>query len=360
MVDIAHTILAERLRGARASVGLSTRKVADELPEELALSHATIANYERGKTHPSMDVLAALATLYQRPVDWFLESSPEFTGVAYRNLRGKVPSTDLKQFEATCHQWLDGYVKLERRLELPLRSESTFRARGNSGASLAESLRKHLNLVDSDPLPSAIELLEQFGVRCLEMPTKLTVESAVGVLGNQFVVVLNPTTENSRARMLAAHELGHFLFKHHEKGLLGDEAASDKAFEFASHLLLPSSMLQQAFTRRSLVALLAFKQKFGIPLSAMMFRAKRSGLIDAKNLKWLAAQFSKRGWLKTEPGVVTADRATRMGRLIETAVFDQRIRWSELESVTGFTQEQLEARRELALSVCLGMQVSEV
>lgn len=359
MVDLGHSILAERLRGARASVGLSTRKVADELPREFALSHATIANYERGKTHPSMDVLSALATLYQRPVDWFLESSPSFGKVAYRNLRGKVAAAELRQFEANCHQWLDAYVKLERRLESPLVSESTFRARGNSGAGLAESLRKYLNLVDSDPLPTVIGLLEHFGIRSIEMPTELPIESAAGVLGDQFVAVLNPATENSRARMLAAHELGHFLFKHHEKGLLDEEEAVSKAFEFASHLLLPSSMLQQAFTRRSLVALLAFKQKFGLPLSAMMFRAKRSGLIDKKNLNWLASQFSKRGWLKTEPGVVTADRATRLGRLIETAVFDERIRWAELERVTGFAQPQLEARRELSLSVCLGMQVEK-
>ncbi|MDA1015793.1 MAG: XRE family transcriptional regulator [Planctomycetota bacterium] len=355
MVDSAvSTILAERLRGARASVGFSTRRVADELPGEFALSHATIANYERGKTHPSMEVLAALAMLYGRPVDWFLESAPPLEGVVFRNLGGKSSETDLNQFSTSVHQWLEAYVKLERRLESPLNRDVTFRVRGNSGAGVAMSLRKHLELTEQNAVSSVIALTERFGMRSIEVPTSLSVDGLAGRFGDEFVVALNPLTSNGRARMLVAHELGHFIFKHHEQGLLEDQEAEDKAYEFASHLLLPSSMLQRAFESRSLMQLLAFKQTFGVPLSSMMFRAKRSGLIDKTASKWLASQFSKRGWMKKEPGVVVPDRATRFERLIETAAFDQRIRWAELESITGFNQEQLEERREFALRVCLG------
>ena len=355
MVDSAvSTILAERLRGARASVGLSTRRVADKLPGEFAMSHATIANYERGKSHPSMEVLSALASLYGRPVEWFLHSAPPLEGVVFRNLKGKVSQVELTQYSCKAHQLLEAYVKLECRLESPISKGVAFRVQGDSGAGVAVALRKQLGLADSDAVLSVIELIERFGIRSIEMPTKLSMDGMAGLFGDEFVMAFNPLTSNGRVRMLAAHELGHFIFKHHESGLLENEDAENKAYEFASHLLLPSSMLQRAFEHRSLVQLLAFKQTFGVPLSSMMFRAKRSGLIDKNSSKWLASQFSKRGWMKSEPGIVVPDRATRFERLIETAAFDQRIRWAELESITGFKQEQLEERRELALRVCLG------
>ncbi len=39
--------LARRLREARREVGLSTRSVAKMLPRRLAISHATVASYEK-------------------------------------------------------------------------------------------------------------------------------------------------------------------------------------------------------------------------------------------------------------------------------------------------------------------------
>lgn len=65
--------LPARLREARESAGLSVRDVvASMLRLNLDVSHATIANYETGKSCPRIDMLAALAGLYSRPITWFL------------------------------------------------------------------------------------------------------------------------------------------------------------------------------------------------------------------------------------------------------------------------------------------------
>lgn len=346
--------LAKRLQSARASSGLSTRKVVEALPQTLALSHATIANYEKGRTRPSLEVLHALAKIYGRSTQWFLETSPPLTNAVLRNVKGKPAAVDVERFLADLHRWLEAYIKLEQYLEAPLACEQSFVCGAKSPSLLAIALREHLGLGELAPAPSVMGLLEQFGIRVIETPTSLPLESAAGRLGEEFIVSLNPAADNARCRMLAAHELGHFLLGSWSNGELEDAQAEDRAYEFASHFLLPPAVLQEAFSRRSIVALLVYKQTHGLPLSAMMHRGERDGLLDKQTSKWLASQFSKRGWREQEPGFSPPDRATRMERLLESAVFDRRLRWSEVESVTGATRQELEQRREMALQVLLG------
>ena len=83
--DVVDT-LGGKLKTARSLMGFSTRAVAQKLAPRFSISHATIANYESGRTMPPLDVLAALAELYERPLNWFLERGKVLTGVQYRNL----------------------------------------------------------------------------------------------------------------------------------------------------------------------------------------------------------------------------------------------------------------------------------
>src|SRR5580700_9566863 len=91
--NVIHRIdrnLARRLREARREAGLSTRAAATKLPRRLAVSHTTIASYEKGVSVPPIDVLAALATAYERTINWFLEDRKELSEFTYRNLPSRV------------------------------------------------------------------------------------------------------------------------------------------------------------------------------------------------------------------------------------------------------------------------------
>src|SRR5205823_5309452 len=112
--------LNDKLKLARLGVGFSTRAVAGLLSRQFAISHATIANYEKGRTTPSLEILTALADIYHRPVQWFVESGPALTGIRYRNLPSKVRVSDRRWFEANALRWLEAYIKLEKRLNKPL------------------------------------------------------------------------------------------------------------------------------------------------------------------------------------------------------------------------------------------------
>ena len=59
--------LSEKLKEARLRQGFTLEAVASALDS----SYTTIWRYEAGQRHPSGPTLYALATIYQRPVEWF-------------------------------------------------------------------------------------------------------------------------------------------------------------------------------------------------------------------------------------------------------------------------------------------------
>src|SRR5947208_2618439 len=97
-------------------MGLSSRAVAKRLPRKLAVSHVTIATYENGITVPPVDVLAGLADIYARPLNWFLENRETLGIFRYRNLPSRVRLAERRQFEAVTGKWADAYFKLDKHL----------------------------------------------------------------------------------------------------------------------------------------------------------------------------------------------------------------------------------------------------
>lgn len=342
--------LGERLKTARAGKGLSTRAVAERLRAVAPISHATLANYERDATRPPIDVMTALATVYERPLNWFLGGGAVLSGVHYRNLKSKVGVRDKLRFEAECQRWLDAYTAIERHVGDELRPDIHFTVNDDeSPADAAARLRtEKLNLNEDDRLPSVIDLLERLGVRVMETETDLAIDGLAAMMGDEHVVVLNSDVANDRARMNAAHEAGHVV-----RGDCGHHASDDgdhekAAFEFASHLLLTSAMLAEAFKRKSVVDLVRFKERFGISLAAMVYRAQREHLIRESEARRLWIEFSKRGWRSQEPGRVWADRATRFEALIDSSLVAGRSTLARMAEIAGVREDEL--RRRLALA----------
>src|SRR5258708_33400266 len=136
--------LPSKLKAARMLTGMSTRRVAAKLGRRFPISHATVANYESGRSVPPMDILAALACLYDRPLNWFLERGRSLTGVRYRNLKSRVKERELHQFEAEVQRWVDAYVAFENRLKRPMTSSIDVpRGRGADDADeLSRQMRR--------------------------------------------------------------------------------------------------------------------------------------------------------------------------------------------------------------------------
>lgn len=341
--------LGARLKAARAATGLSTRAVVEKLRLVAPISHSTLANYERDATRPPIDVMMSLAMLYERPLNWFLCKGSVLAGVRYRNLKSKVGVREKQRFEAECQRWLEAYVAIERYVGEELRAELEFVADPDeSPAASARRLRSALNMDMDDRLASVVELLERLGVRVMETETELAIDGLAAVANDEKVVVLNSNVANDRARMNAAHEAAHII--RGDCTAEGEESKEQEkaAFEFASQLLLTSEMLREAFRRKSVVDLVRFKERFGISLAAMVYRAKEEGVIRESEARQLWIEFAKRGWRVQEPGRVWADRATRFEALIDSALVAQRSTLANMAEVAGVREDEL--RRRLALA----------
>ena len=350
--------IGEKLKQSRQAVGLSTRVVAEKIKGIAAVSHATIANYEKDASQPPVDVLAAMAGVYQRPINWFLGDGPMLKGARYRNLKSKVGVRARQQFEGEVQRWLDAYIAIERHLNMPLEreqvAENSELARfevdpEESPRETAARLRKALGLEDDAPVMSVIDILEQSGVRTLEMDTDLAIDGMAAALGEEHVVVLSHQSSADRARLTAAHELGHVI-----RGDCADgqesKAEERAAFEFASHLLLTSKMLAAAFKRKSVVDLVRFKERYGISLAAMVYRAQEEGVIREDEAKRLWIAFAQRGWRTKEPGRVIADRPNRFESLIAYAVGETPLTFKALSDIGGVREHELRHRLDMALN----------
>lgn len=344
--------LGVKLREARKATGMSTRSVTALLPVSVRVSHATLANYEAGRSQPTMQTLSALAAVYHRPITGFLAAGSELAGVRYRNRKSKVGVRQLAQFEARAHKWLDAYRALEGHLRKPLRdSAPDFRVDPCAdGKTAAGSLRKQLELSERDPVQSVVRILEWKGVRTIEVATDLAIDGMAARLDGAPVVVLNPRVSNERGRFNAAHELAHVLFSDCAEGCPEmPRAAERRAFEFASHLLVTSAVLRDALKHRSMVRLVQFKEWYGISVAAMVYRAQQEGILKESVARHLWIQIGRRGWRTKEPGHVREDRATRFEQLLDSAILGRRVSWQEASLLTGVREEELKGRVESAV-----------
>ena len=112
---------------------------------------------------------------------------------------------DRRQFEAHAHQWLEAYRNLETILERPLQTKLTgFDVDPKKpGNEAARALREHIGLSDDQPIVSVVELLEQFGIRVIEIRSDARIDALAGHLGDERVIVLNAALSNDRVRLNA-------------------------------------------------------------------------------------------------------------------------------------------------------------
>ncbi len=344
--------LAGRLLLARQQADLTTREVSQRLKPKVAISHATIANYEKGKTVPTIDVLLHLAALYGLELGWFMTSGPKLSGVQFRKLTSRVKVSEEESYKAAAQRWLEAYVRLEKHLGGQTRPDWRDVAVGpkDTGETLAVRVRRDLlKLGDETPVPSVIEVIEErFGVRVLELGTAARIDGFAAMYGEEPVIVLNPTTAHDRARLNAGHELGHILFGDCRDGAARNKGGEDRGFEFAVNLLLPTAALHEAFRGQSMVKLVRYKELFGISLAAMVYRAEKVSILTKKQATGLWIEFSKRGWRQNEPGQVRADRAIRFERLYEEAIADNRLDPMRVSQIMGVREEEMRRRVEAA------------
>lgn len=344
--------IAERLRVARETTGMSTRVVSLKLKQRgLNVSHMSLSNYETAKLPPPISLIDILAEVYGRPREWFLHTGPMLSGIRYRALKA-VKVADKRAFEGEALGWFQAYLAVENAVDDPLEQPmGKFKVKtSEQGADVAGRVRAQYKFSQDYPVPGVIRLVENFGVRVIQLHTDARIDGIAAWLGDVPVVAVNQSLSNDRIRMNAAHELGHHLFEDCAEGAtLSPDDIERRAMEFASHLLIPDEALRKAFELQSMVRLVQYKERFGISLAAMLYRAEKSGLVRSSLAKLLWIKFGELGWRKDEPGYVPPDRPIRMESLFDAAVHRKKMTLGEIAAIAGVDERAVRQRVFLAM-----------
>lgn len=340
-----------KLKSARLAAGLSTRRVAELLPSYGAkVSHATLANYEKGATSPSIDTLVALSELYRRPLQWFVSTKPTMTGMRYRRHKTGIRVAEIARFEVESQRYLEALIALEEALGTCLNSSNRVRLhQASSGKDAGSELRKLLGFSQTQPIDSIFDVLEQMGVLVIDLVADRRIDGLSATLDGWDVVVVNSSKPTSRLRMDAAHELFHLMLgdcDHHDDGIV-DSEEERIAMDAASHFLAPDEVVADAFRGKSMVRLVKFKEAYGISLAALVYRAGQLNILNESECKALWIEFAKRGWRKREPGTVRSDSPWRFEFLIDMARHEAQMSWQDLGNLTGLTEHELKTRLDI-------------
>ncbi len=337
--------LGPRLREARTEAGLTTRALAQHLKDAgHAVSHVTLSKYERNEFSPTAATLRVIAGIVAKPVEWFEGVEATLSGIRFRALK-TLPVRKKSDFSSLALPWLRLYFYLLDLLQRREPSQLQVRLRtAEEPAVVARRIRDKYKL-QHYPIPSVARMLENAGIRVIQQVGASGVDAFAARLGAAHVVTVNSSLPADRMRLTLAHELGHVLYEDvlHD-GHADDGAIESRAFEFASHLLMPSPVLREAFEIKSMVRLVQYKERFGISLSAMIYRATREQLIPQTMAQRLWREFSRLGWRRQEPGRVPTDRPVRLETLIDSALRQKRATLTELCRVSTLTPEAIHSR----------------
>lgn len=277
MRDAPLVAVGNRIRSRREELGLSQAALA----ERLNRTQTSISYWEAGRRSPDVEDLVALAdALDVEPSDLLVRTSASSPRVLFR---AEVARLELDEFAHA----IDDFIQAAEQLKTP---------------------KPRLTLTAREPVRAAQELIVLAGVRRPPVDVDALARGCgVRVLGydfgddapvSGFLVELeagpvigfnNGQFSHGRQRFTIAHELAHYLLRHHDNFHIDvasavahgeapnydwrDERAAN---EFAAELLMPAQLVLGAAQDRTSVRDLA--RAFDVSQEAMGFRLINLGL----------------------------------------------------------------------------------
>ncbi len=277
MPDGARVAVGNRIRARREELGLSQAALADRLSR----TQTAISYWEAGRRSPDVEDLVALADALDLEPGDLLTAAPV---VSPRVLfRAEVARLELDEFADA----MDDFIEAAEDLQVPA-VELTVTAQDPARA--AQELTA-LARIERPPV-HVEDVAARCGVRVLgyEFGDEAPVSGFLIELESGPVIGFNRSQwSHGRQRFTIAHELGHYLLRHHDNfhidvasavahGEAPDYNWRDEraANEFAAELLMPAPVVLAA--ARQVEAVRELARLFEVSQEAMGFRMINLGL----------------------------------------------------------------------------------
>ena len=290
------------------------------LGRELALKckvvPQTISNWETGSTQPSPEDVDKIAVATGFPGEFFYMPEAEILqeeAVSFR-ARSRVASKQKRAALAAGTMATELADWIECRFNLPPVSLPDLSSQ--SPELVAEVVRVEW-MIGEKPIPNMIRLLESRGVLVFSLAQDCAELDAFSFWSSRGrpIVLLNTMKSAERSRMDVAHELMHLLCHHEDTGRQEEEEAN----HFAGALLMPKGDVHKHIHRSfGLVRLIELKHRWGVALSALVYRIHALKLISDWQYRMLFIELSKRGFRNNEPKPIPRESSTLLSQVFDS------------------------------------------
>ncbi len=198
----------------------------------------------------------------------------------------------------------------------------------------ANSLREVWNL-GTKPIPNFIEMLEENGIKVLEVDASNSFQGFYAEANGELVVVINSNDDAFRKRFTALHELGHITLKIKE-GLDIEKCCH----RFAGAFLFPKQSVIETFSAKrkklSFSELIQQKCYYGISIQALLVRLLNLDIISEATYKGFLIWMTKSGYRTNEPGQYAGvEKALWFSQLLYRAAIEEVISLSKAASLSN-------------------------
>jgi Zn-dependent peptidase ImmA (M78 family)/transcriptional regulator with XRE-family HTH domain len=317
--DVAALFDGARLTLARQLAGLRKSDVAALID----MTPTAVAGWESGAKRPTAVTVAKLALALAVDPGFFAMRPDDVAAVSatphFRSLRS---TTQLARDQAFAYGQLavDIAASLERHVEYPPPDIPSFPVDIQPGdiqpgdlspdgpERAARYVRERWG-IGHGPAPHLIRLLENHGVLVVFSPLQAASVDAYSFDSRlRPVVVLNPVKHDYyRQRFDVAHELGHLVM--HTDAEPGGRTMEDQSNRFAAEFLMPAAgirdQLPAAMNGAAWQTLARLKEHWGTSIQALLYRARRLGILPEVSYRNAMNTLTTRGWRRNEPGLVT-------------------------------------------------------
>ena len=305
--SVAPVVSGERLALARELRGWTQREVVDRLKQHLdrTITSPALSQFEKGRSRPSPETLAALAELYECPPEFFVERPGDVARPAFFRSLQAAPARQRKLRMANA-RLLASFVRvLEDYVVLPDDDIPTLALDPSDLGEVdgvAAELRNRWG-VPAGPVDNVVRLIERRGAVVVRSQQHRADIDAFSVrFPERPVVVLGSDKDlASRSRFDAAHELGHLVM--HGDVEPGTSAVERHAHKFAAAFLMPAEHIIDDLPRRvHLPSLMDLKAEWRVSMQALLMRSRDLKVMSPDAYTNAMKMFSARGWRKREPG----------------------------------------------------------
>ena len=296
MENCMENVFAKKLKSARLLSGLSLRKLAEKITIDLSAQALNL--YEKGERKPDSSIIIALSEALQVPIDYFFRDSNIKLGNVEFRKKSKLGKKDIQQIKEFVIDYLERYIEIERILNVQYKFSNpleTILINSIDDIEIAsQELRKNWE-IGMNPVSNLIEMLEDKGVKIVEIDADQSFDGLATWVENFPVIVVNKNIDLVRKRFTVVHELAHLLLSFSEN--LNEKSIEKLCHNFAGAFLLPEASLKNYLgVKRSHISiqeLIEIKVYFGISISAIVYRAYNLNIIPESFLKGFFIRLNK-------------------------------------------------------------------